>query len=105
MTKVSTIGVRCRPTEMQLDAMRELLTARCYSDAQLAEAVGVTPRVVATWRRRQQCFVAGWTFDSRGRMFVPCWRIGQKTNAPRPGPRETPAERMARLRAAKKGDK
>ena len=105
MTKTHTIGTRCRPTDEQRERMRALLSARCYSEAQLAEAVGVTTRVVTSWRRKQPCYVESWVEDSRGRVFVPCWRIGERPNAPRPGPRETPAERMARLRAAKKGDK
>ena len=105
MTKVATIGTRCRPTEGQLIRMRRMLTAVCYSDAQLAKVVGLSQRVVAAWRRKQTCHVESWVEDSRGRVFVPCWRIGERPNAPRPGPRETPAERMARLRAAKKGDK
>ena len=102
MTKVAAIGTRCRPTEGQLIRMRRMLTAVCYSDAQLAEIVGVTPRVVASWRRKQQCFVESWTFDSRGRLFTPCWRLGAGENAQRPGPQETPAQRMARLRAERK---
>ena len=102
---MNAVGTRRRLSDAQRSYMHALLTARCYSDAQLAEVVGVTVRVVASWRRKQTCHVESWVEDSRGRVFVPCWRIGERPNAPRPGPRETPAERMARLRAAKKGDK
>ena len=105
MTTTHTIGTRRRLNDAQRSYMHALLKSKCYSDAQLAEAVGVTVRVVASWRRKQPCYVESWVEDSRGRVFVPCWRIGERPNAPRPGPRETPAERMARLRAAKKGDK
>lgn len=102
MTRSHTIGTRCRPTDAQREQMRELLSARCYSDAQLAEAVGVTKLVVASWRRKQKCYVEGWTFDERGRLFTPCWRLGEGQNAARPGPQETPAQRMARIRAERK---
>lgn len=102
MTKTHTIGVRCRPTAEQREEMCRLLTARCYSDAQLAEVVGVTPLVVASWRRRLPCHVESYTFDARGRLFTPCWRLGVGENAPRPGPQGTPAQRMARLRAERK---
>lgn len=102
MTKVATIGTRCRPAEDQLIRMRRMLTAVCYSDAQLAKVVGLSQRVVAAWRRKQTCYVEAYTFDSRGRLFTPCWRLGAGENAQRPGPQETPAQRMARLRAERK---
>ena len=102
MTKTHTVGTRCRLNDAQRSYMHALLKSKCYSDAQLAEVVGVTLRVAASWRRKQKAFVESWVEDSRGRVFVPCWRIGEEANAPRPGPRETPAQRMARIRAERK---
>lgn len=102
MTRAHTVGTRCRLNDAQRSYMHALLKSKCYSDAQLAEAVGVTLRVAASWRRKQKAFVEGWTFDSRGRLFVPCWRMGAGENAPRPGPQISSAERMARLRAERK---
>ena len=102
MTKVATIGTRRRLTPAEQSRMRTLLHKHCYSDAELAEVIKAPVRVVAAWRRKEQCYVEAWTHDSRGRLFTPRWRLGNKPNAERPGPRETAAERMARLRAERR---
>lgn len=99
MTQAPT---RRRLTAAEQSEMLGELKSYCYSDAQLAERMGVPARVVAAWRRKQQCYVEAWTHDSRGRLFTPCWRLGDKPNAERPGPQTTAAERMARLRASRK---
>jgi DNA-binding transcriptional regulator GbsR (MarR family) len=46
-------------------------------------------------------YVAGWTHDTKGRLFVAQWGWGRMKDAPRPGPVRTPAERMRALRESR----
>lgn len=73
---------------------------------QLRAATGLSHASVARWvsrmRELKQVHIAGYAEDARGRPFVPLFAWGSADDAPRPGQRRTPAERMAALRAERK---
>jgi len=75
----------------------------------LSAVSGLSNAAVAHWLKTLRALdpkpvhIAGWAPDVNGRLFVPLWAWGTKPDAPRPGQSRTPAERMAALRAAKKG--
>ena len=75
------------------------------TDAAMAEALGKSLVAIQRWRKdnAHALYVAGYVADQRGRMFVRAWAYGPgKKDAPRPGPAETGAQRMARLRREKR---
>lgn len=77
------------------------------TDDSMAEAIGKSVVALRRWRKanRSVLYVAGYVPDARGRMFVKAWAYGPgKKDAPRPGPAETSAQRMARLRREKRAE-
>ena len=103
MSRVHEIGVRVKPSAAHYEKLTIIFQADC-TDAQAAEIVGLSVRSVARWRNKcgLPFYVVRWVAGERGRLVIPVWRIGRKANAERPGPKETAAERMARLRAERK---
>lgn len=100
---------RCSGTHIA--TMVLLLSERGYTDAALAEAVGLGAGAVAHWRRQMRrsddakprIFIESWALDARGRPFTPVYRIGDGVDVERNGQSVAPAERMRSLRAARKG--
>ena len=105
----STVGTRRRCSGVHVSKMIALLTARGYTDAALAEAVGLGAGAVAHWRRQMRreadcrIYIEGWTNDSRGRPFTPVYRFGDGVDAERNGQSIPMAQRMRDLRASRKG--
>jgi hypothetical protein len=78
--------------------------------AQLADLSGLSKPAIARWLKasREQVHIAGYTADTRGRMFAPQWAWGAKPDVARPGSTKTAAQRMrdfrARMRKVAAGD-
>lgn len=86
-------------------ALQAELAKRPCTYADLRAVSGLGRDAVFRWVKRMRAVRAmhlcGWSLDARGRQFVPMFKLGAGDDAPRPGQRRTPAERMAALRAAR----
>ncbi len=67
---------------------------------------GLSTKAVRHWinlmRESNVIHIESWAKDTRGRLMVAKWRWGCKTNAARPGPQRTSADRMRDSRARRK---
>lgn len=82
--------------------MQDALIDRALTFDQLAEVGDLSKTAVQRWINsmvRDKVHIEDYADDARGRKFVPMWRWGSGPDAARPGPRQTPAERMAAVRA------
>lgn len=86
--------------------MLEEMRAAPQTLKSLCQLTGIADRVVTRWlvamREASVVRVVGYTEDARGRLFTRVWGPGPGEDAPRPGPRWSPAERMARVRARRR---
>lgn len=84
--------------------MAEAMKRRPLTYDTLAQISGLSKVSVQRWMKaeRKNVHVADYQDDIRGRRFVPMFRWGPGNDAPRPGPRRTPAERMADVRARRR---
>lgn len=100
---------RKRNNPARAHAMQEAMSVRPCSADDLAVVSGLGKPAVQHWLRQLRALVpapihiGGWGPDCNDRLFVPLYSWGPGTDVARPGPKETAAQRMARLRAGKRG--
>lgn len=85
--------------------MQAALTERALTYDDLAKVGGLSKTAVQRWVAetvRDKVHIEDYTDDTRGRRFVPMWRWGEGPDAKRPGPRQTPAQRMAAVRSRRR---
>jgi len=89
-------------------AMVKALEKGCQTYDELVAVSGLKKPTVARWikalrdARVKGVYVEQWVEDVNGRLFVPCFRWGERPDAKRPGRSLTSAERMRALRASRK---
>lgn len=88
-------------------AIQEALVEVPMTYDRIATAYGLSKTSVARWVKSmrepvKRIYVADWAPDVNGRKFVPMWAWGRRTDAARPGPSRSDAERMREHRAKKK---
>jgi hypothetical protein len=86
--------------------MQEWLIAQGSTAEVLEKVSGLGSDGVMRWlrqmRKEGRVHIESYTHDRLGRVFTPVYRWGSMADAPRPGARETPAERQRRIRGAVK---
>lgn len=94
-----------RMTTCQSLNLAFLITENPMSYDQIVKASGFNKVQVMRWvkRNRETIFIADWTGDKNGRLFVPMFQWGEGGDTPRPGPKQTNAERVRAYRNRKKG--
>lgn len=88
-------------------AIQEALVEVPMTYERIAQVYGLSKTSVARWVKSmrdpvKRIYIADWAPDVNGRVFVPMWAWGRRTDAERPGPKRTDAERMRAHRAKTK---
>ena len=91
----STIALHLQQTLMLGAHTIESLAAIC------GLSIRATRRWVNSMREAKAVYIADWTEDTRGRLFVAQYRWGKKADKARPGPQRTSTDRMRDHRARK----
>lgn len=106
---MSTTPVKRNSAAISL-VMQKALMANHMNYDELAALSGLHKLSVAYWIKQMRpdtgdraVFIEAWGLDSRGRLFVPRFRWGNRKDADRPGPQTTSTQRMQRSRARRKG--
>lgn len=101
---------RRRMTSAEAVVLLHSMRSTPLTREEMIRDTGHSRHVIHTWVKEmhdaQLIYVSDWVADSRGRLFVPTFRAmvnGGEVDAPRPGQRRSAAERMAALRAARRG--
>lgn len=83
--------------------MQQALMLEPHTIASLSTISGLSTRATMRWvntmREAKAVYIADWTKDTRGRLFVPQYRWGKKADKARPGPQRTAKDRMRDYRA------
>lgn len=86
--------------------LQEALTEKPTTRADLARRVGLHPNTIGKWlkamRDEGRVCIWEWGKAADGRLTVPIYLWAPDGDAPRPGPKLTPAERMRELRKRRK---
>lgn len=84
--------------------LQRALAAKPRTASDLQTISGMSKMAVWRWlnHMRDEMHVVDYADDSRGRKFKPVYTWGKGVNAPRPGPRQTAAERVKAYRERKK---